>query len=200
MATDMAKVRRFENGLKFSIRGRIVGLRLQDMDSMVGTSLTIEREIEVLRALGMRVLVAKGRRVSLLLVRERSRGLLVHVGSKARLSGPGTDQGCRSGWADGVLSLQAARTHEEGLPPETRILRFRDSAVPVSGGTGEDIVHSFTPQYRPEEPVSVSGSCTSTFLYTSRLERPYYRPRQRTRSIDRDVRGSGACLRHHTID
>ena len=28
MATDMAKVKRFENGLKFSIRCRIVGLRL----------------------------------------------------------------------------------------------------------------------------------------------------------------------------
>ena len=46
VATDMAKVRRFENGLKLSIRGRIVGLRLRDMDSMVGTALTIEREIE----------------------------------------------------------------------------------------------------------------------------------------------------------
>ena len=46
VATDMAKVRRFENGLKLSIRGRIVGLRLQDMDSMVGTALTIEKEIE----------------------------------------------------------------------------------------------------------------------------------------------------------
>ena len=31
----------------------------------------------------MRVLVVRGRRVSLLLVRGRSRGLLVHVGSKA---------------------------------------------------------------------------------------------------------------------
>ena len=46
MATDMAKVRRFENGLKLSIRGRIVGLRLQDMGSMIRTALTIEREIE----------------------------------------------------------------------------------------------------------------------------------------------------------
>ena len=45
MATDMAKVRRFENGLKLSIRARIVGLRLHDMDSMVGTTLTIEREL-----------------------------------------------------------------------------------------------------------------------------------------------------------
>ena len=38
--------RRFENGLKLSIRGRIVGFRLRDMYSMVGAALTIEREIE----------------------------------------------------------------------------------------------------------------------------------------------------------
>ena len=50
MATDLAKVRRFENGLKLSIRSRIVGLRLRDMDSMVGTALTIEREIEDARS------------------------------------------------------------------------------------------------------------------------------------------------------
>ena len=43
VATDIAKVRRFKNGLKLSIRARIAGLRLQDMDSMVGTALTIER-------------------------------------------------------------------------------------------------------------------------------------------------------------
>ena len=46
MATDMATVRRFENGLKLSNRGKIVGLRLQDMDFMVGTTLAIEREME----------------------------------------------------------------------------------------------------------------------------------------------------------
>ena len=38
--------RRFENGLKLSIRGRIIGFHLRDMDSMVRTTLTIEREIE----------------------------------------------------------------------------------------------------------------------------------------------------------
>ena len=36
VATYLTKARRFENGLKLSIRGKIVGLRLQDMDSMVG--------------------------------------------------------------------------------------------------------------------------------------------------------------------
>ena len=50
MAIDMAKVRRFENGLKLSIRARIIGLRLRDMDSMVGTTLTIEREIDNARS------------------------------------------------------------------------------------------------------------------------------------------------------
>ena len=45
MATNLAKVRRFENGVKLSSRARIVGLRLKDMDSMVGTTLTIEREL-----------------------------------------------------------------------------------------------------------------------------------------------------------
>ena len=45
VAIVLAKVRRFESGLKLSIRARIVGLRLQDMDSMVGTTLTIEREL-----------------------------------------------------------------------------------------------------------------------------------------------------------
>ena len=46
VATDMAKVKRFENRLKLSIWGKIVGLRLPDMDSMVRTALTIEREID----------------------------------------------------------------------------------------------------------------------------------------------------------
>ena len=50
VATDMAKVRRFKNGLKLSIRARIVGLHLRDMDSMVGTALIIEREIEDARS------------------------------------------------------------------------------------------------------------------------------------------------------
>ena len=46
VASDMAKVRKFEDGLKLSIRGKIVGLLLQDMDSMVRTALAIEREID----------------------------------------------------------------------------------------------------------------------------------------------------------
>ena len=83
----------------------------------------------------MRVLVARGRRVSLLLVRERRRGLLVHEGSKAAVTEPGTDQGCHSGRADGVLPLPAAWTYVEELPPETRILGFRDSTVPINCGT-----------------------------------------------------------------
>ena len=46
VATNPAKVRNFEDGLKLSIWGKIVGHNLQDMDSMVNTALIIEREIK----------------------------------------------------------------------------------------------------------------------------------------------------------
>ena len=45
VATDLAKVRRSEDGLRLSIRGKIVGLLLQDMDTMVRTTMAIEGEI-----------------------------------------------------------------------------------------------------------------------------------------------------------
>ena len=92
--------------------------------------------------------------------------------SESRPSGLGTDESCRSGWADGVLPLPAAWTHEDGLPPETGIPGFRDSAVPDSGRAGEDTVHSSTARYRSEEPVSVSASYTGTSRFTGKLERP----------------------------
>ena len=46
MAIDMAEVRKFEDSLKLSIWGKIVGFLLQDMDFMVRTSMAIEREVD----------------------------------------------------------------------------------------------------------------------------------------------------------
>ena len=46
VATNMAKVRKYEDGLKLSIQGKIVGLLLQDMDLMVRTAMAIEREVD----------------------------------------------------------------------------------------------------------------------------------------------------------
>ena len=46
VATDMAKVKKFKDGMKLSIRGKIVGLILQDMDLMVKTTMVIEREVD----------------------------------------------------------------------------------------------------------------------------------------------------------
>ena len=46
MATNLSKVKMFEDGLTLSIRGKIVGFLLQDMDSMVRTTMAIEREID----------------------------------------------------------------------------------------------------------------------------------------------------------
>ena len=51
VATNMAKVRKFEDGLKLSIRGKIVGLLLQDMDLMVEIVMAIEREVDDARSI-----------------------------------------------------------------------------------------------------------------------------------------------------
>ena len=51
VAMNMAKVREFEDGLKLSIRGKIVGFLLQDMDSMVRTAMAIGIEIEDARSI-----------------------------------------------------------------------------------------------------------------------------------------------------
>ena len=73
-----------------------------------------------------------------------------------------------------MLPLSAAWTHEEGLPPETGIPRFWDNTVPVSSRIGEDTVQSSTARYRPERPVSVSGSYTGTSHFTGRPKRLEY--------------------------
>ena len=42
VTTDLAKVRRFKDGLRLSIRGKIMGFLLQDMDYMARTTMAIE--------------------------------------------------------------------------------------------------------------------------------------------------------------
>ena len=61
VATNMVNVRKFEDGLKLSIRGKIVGFLLQDMDSMVRTTMAIEREIEDARSIRVKDTSEKGK-------------------------------------------------------------------------------------------------------------------------------------------
>ena len=51
LAINMAKVKKIEDGLKLSFRGKIVGHHLQDMDSMIRTAMAIEREIDDARSI-----------------------------------------------------------------------------------------------------------------------------------------------------
>ena len=46
VATDMAKVRKFEDLLKLSIRGKIMGLLLQDTNLVVKTTMAIEMKVD----------------------------------------------------------------------------------------------------------------------------------------------------------
>ena len=62
-----------------------------------------------------------------------------------------------------MLLMPTAWACETGLPPETGILGYWDSAIPVSCRTRDYTIHSSTPWYESEEPVLVSGCYTSTF-------------------------------------
>ena len=46
VATNMAKARKFEDGMKLSIRDKIVGLLLQDTNLVVKISMAIKREVD----------------------------------------------------------------------------------------------------------------------------------------------------------
>ena len=46
VAINMAKVRKFEDGLKLSIWGKIMGFLLQDMDLMIKIAMSIDREVD----------------------------------------------------------------------------------------------------------------------------------------------------------
>ena len=81
VAIDLAKVRRFENVLRLSIRGRIVGLRLQDIDFMVGIAMTIERKME--DAWSTWDAGVSGKRKESQSSSNSRKKLLVHVGSRA---------------------------------------------------------------------------------------------------------------------
>ena len=174
VATDLAKVRRFENGLKLSIRARIVGLRLQDMDSMVGTALTIEREIEDARSTRDASVSGKrkdGQSSSSSGKRQRASS---SRGSQSR-GHPGQGRMRVASQARQRVCYHCQQPgHMRRDCPQRQVPRFWDSIVPGSSRTGEDTVHSSTALYKPERPVSVSGSYTGTPHITGRPERPEY--------------------------
>ena len=117
---------------------------------MVGTTLTIEREIEDARSTRDAGVGSK---------REDQSSSSLGKRQKTSASHEFQDQG--QDWAC-----------EMGLPPETGIPGLWDSAVLVSCRTGEYTVHSSTPYYGSEEPVSISGCYTSTPRSTYRSEGP----------------------------
>ena len=51
VAIDIAKVRKFKNGLKLFTWGKIVGLLLQDMDLMVKTAMAIKSKVDEARSI-----------------------------------------------------------------------------------------------------------------------------------------------------
>ena len=175
VATGLAKVRRFMNGLKLSIRTRIVGLHLQDMDSMVGTALTIEREMGDARSTRDSSVSGKRKDSQSSSNSEKRQRASSSLGFQSH-GHPGYGHMRVSG-QDGQMvcyHCQQPGHMRRDCPPETEIPVFWDITVPVNSRTGQDTVHSSIARYRPEGPVSVSGSYTGTPHFTGRPERPEY--------------------------
>ena len=168
---DMAKVRKFEDGLKLSIRGKIVGFLLQDMDSMVRTAMAIEREIEDARSI--RDAGTSGKR--------KEDQLSSSLGKRQKTSAPRVFQGrgrsyqgqgqTRASSQSGLLTC--FHCHQPGHVRRDCLQRQGSQGC----GTSTDTVCSFSPQCGPEESALVSGCCTGAFCY---IERPGYGPRPRT--------------------
>ena len=189
VATDLAKVRRFENGLKLSIRGKIVGLRLQDMDSMVGTALAIERERDGGRTghSGCEFRWEKKGGSAFFEFRKETEELCP---TSALCTGPAR--------ADDMFLLPSSWAHEMRLSTKARIPELWDSAVLVMSGTSAEIVSCFLLQCGSEELVSVAKCYSSTFGSTDRPDRPEglgYGSRSGTGFTGQNFEDPGACLR-----
>ena len=95
----------------------------------------------------IRVLVTRGRMVSLLLVWEISIRLIFH---KDFRDGAATIRakaipGLLAIKTDDMLLLPSALTYDVGLPSKARILGFWDGIVPIISGTCMDTICSFLP-------------------------------------------------------
>ena len=73
VTTNIAKVRKFEDGLKLSIQGKIVRLLQQDMDLMVRQLWPLRGRWTSHEAFGMQALKIRGRRANLLLLAQGRR-------------------------------------------------------------------------------------------------------------------------------
>ena len=139
MATDAAKVRKFEDGLNLSIRGKIVGHNLQDMDSMVSITSIIEREVDDARSIrDVSASDKKRGEPSFFFRLEKEAKDFCSTrasGAGQRLTGPRPDPGYQSGWADDMFPLPSAEIHEAELSADTWVSRSRDTIVPIISGT-----------------------------------------------------------------
>ena len=154
------------------------------------------------RASVMRVLVRRRWRISLLLARGISRGLLfIRIsGTRPRLLGVRPSRGILPDGVDDMLSLPPAWTHETRLPIEVGIPELWDTLVPIISGTCTDIVCLSLPQHGLRELVLVLRCGIGTGYFANRLERPGHGSRSGTGLTCRDFGDLGACLRHYTLN
>ena len=146
VAANIAKVRKFEDGLKLSILVKSWDSSFKIWTRWSGQLWSYTGKWMTYGASRMQVPVIRGRRVnSLLLAQERSKGLLLHEGfrdrvvatkAKAKISHPkmGNTLGLLTSKGESVFLMPLAGTLETGFPSEAGIPELWDTIVLVISG------------------------------------------------------------------
>ena len=173
-----------------------MGFLLQDMDSMVRTTMAMEREIDDSWSIRDASANEKKRenRSSFSLGKQkdfRDRAEVIRV--KAKLG----HLAKRGRWQ---LSLPPAWTHETRLPTDARIPRLWDTSVSIISGTCTYKVCLSLLQHGLGELVSVPGCGIGTGYFSNRLERPGHGSRSGIGLTGRDFGDPRVCVCHYTSD
>ena len=131
VASDMAKVRKFEDSLKLSIWEKIVGFSLQDLESMVKTAMAIESEVDDARSIweagakdkkkqGQSSSSSSGKRQRTFTPQGQIRGYQGQGQGRSSQGGEKPEDNI-SGRSEDMFPLPPIGSYEAGLPSESGI-------------------------------------------------------------------------------
>ena len=210
VATDMAKVRKFEDGLKLSIRGKIMGLLLHT-DLMVKTAMAIGKEVDDARNIrdaGVKDKMKESQPSSSSSRKKQWTPTPQWFQGQGRsYQGQGQGQSSHSGkhfealkqiWQRTCFHCHQPRHLRRDCPQRQESHNY---GTPQSQSSVKRTQTQFVPpypHYGRGKTISIVGRCTRSYYFTVKLDGSGQGSRSRPGLTSRDFRNLGACLCHYT--